>query len=129
MKMRSMEHPGIAARDPKALVDFYVDRLGLVLVRQASETTFFIGCEGGGFIEIYQAKEGEPDYRSNHAQGLRHVAFLVDDFDAALAELKAMGIPQAEEPQINPPALKLALFRDPEGNLFHITERDKPLSV
>lgn len=127
MKMRSMEHPGIAARDPKALVDFYVEKLGLFLVRQTAETTFFIGCEGGGFIEIYQAREGEPDLRSNDAQGLRHVAFLVDDFDASLAELIAMGIPQAEPPVLRPPVLKLALFRDPEGNLFHITQRDKPL--
>ncbi len=127
MKMRSIEHPGIAARDPRALVAFYVDTLGLRLVRQTGETTFFVGCEGGGFIEIYQATEGEPACLGNHALGLRHIAFLVDDYDAAFAELLAMGVPQAEPPKLNPPALRLALFRDPEGNLFHITERDRPL--
>lgn len=129
MKMKSMEHAGIAARDPKALVDFYVDQLGLVLVRQTGETTYFIACEGGGMIEVYQANEGEADTKTNYAQGLRHVAFIVDDFEASLAALQAMGLEQPAPPTLKPPTLKLALFRDPEGNLFHITQRDRPMEV
>lgn len=129
MKMTRIEHTGIAARDPRALVDFYIDRLGMALLRQTGETTYFIGCEGGGILEVYQAKEGEPDTRTNYAQGLRHIAFVVEDFEASLAALVAMGLEQPAPPTLNPPILKLALFRDPEGNLFHITQRDVPLEV
>lgn len=124
MIAKYIEHPGIAAQNPKELTQWYIKTLGMELKLQPGETTFFIACKGGGIIEIYQAKFSAPPLENNYVRGLCHIAFYVDDFDQAYDDLITQGVEVAATPMIIPPRLKLALFRDPEGNLFHITQRD-----
>ena len=124
--MMYVEHPGIAARNAKALVDWYIETLGMKLLRQTDATTFFIGYDKGACIEIYAAKEDAAPTKHNHVRGMTHIAFYTDDFDRLHEELLAKGIQPAAEPIIRP-NLKLALMRDPEGNLFHITSRDSEI--
>ena len=124
--MMYVEHPGIAARDAKALAQWYIDTLGMKLLRQGGETTFFVGFDKGACIEIYAAKEDAPPIRHNHVRGMTHIAFYTDDFDAMRETLLKKGVEIAEEPVIRD-NLKLALMRDPEGNLFHITSRDSEI--
>ena len=45
--MMYIEHPGIAAREPAALAKWYMEKLGMKLLRQAGEATFFLGFDQG----------------------------------------------------------------------------------
>lgn len=121
-----LEHPGIAARNPAALAKWYMEKLGMKLLRQTGETTFFVGFEGGACIEIYQAKTDAPPIADNYVSGLTHIAFYTDAFEETRQRLLQAGVTPAAEMVIRP-GLRLALMRDGEGNLFHITQRDQPL--
>ena len=93
--MMYVEHPGIAARNAKALVDWYIETLGMKLLRQTDATTFFIGYDKGACIEIYAAKEDAAPTKHNHVRGMTHIAFYTDDFDRLHEELLAKGIQPA----------------------------------
>ena len=121
-----IEHPGIAAKDPQALAQWYIDTLGMKLLRQAGPTTFFIGFDKGACIEIYAAKSDAEPIANNYVQGMTHIAFYAEDFEATRQMLLSKGVKPAAEPVLRDD-LKLALMRDPEGNLFHITCRDKEI--
>lgn len=93
------------------------------LLRQTGPTTYFLGYERGACLEIYAARSDAPQTADNYVRGLTHLALYVRDFAAAYQALLEKGVQSAAEPVIRPD-LKLALLRDPEGNLFHITNRD-----
>lgn len=57
---------------------------------------------------------------------MTHMAFYTEDFERVHEELLAKGVASAAAPILRDD-LKLALMRDLEGNLFHITQRDVPL--
>lgn len=118
-----IEHTGIAAQDPAALAQWYRDVLGMRLLRQTGPTTYFLGYARGACLEIYAARSDAPQTADNYVRGLTHLALYVRDFAAAYQALLEKGVQSAAEPVIRPD-LKLALLRDPEGNLFHITNRD-----
>ena len=118
-----IEHPGIAAKNPEALADWYIKNLGMKLLRQTGPTTFFVGFDKGACVEIYQAKTDAAPIANNYVQGMTHIAFYTEDFEKVHAELLAKGVQPAAEPILRDD-LKLALMRDGEGNLFHITCRD-----
>ncbi len=121
-----MEHPGIAASDPAALAKWYCNMLGMKLIRQTGPTTFFVGFDKGSCLEIYAAKTDAPPTADNYVRGMTHVAFYTEDFERVHGELLSKGVAPAASPILRDD-LKLALMRDPEGNLFHITQRDVPL--
>lgn len=121
-----LEHPGIAARDPQALATWYQEKLGMRLLRQAGPTTFFLGFDKGACLEIYAARTDAAPIADNYVAGVTHVAFYTPDFDRMLDALLAAGVEPAAQAVIRPD-LKLALLRDGEGNLFHITWRAQEL--
>ena len=122
-----IEHPGIAARDPGKLARWYIDTLGMKLLRRAGPETFFIGFERGACMEIYAARSDAPPIADNYVRGLTHVAFYTEDFEKTRRALLEKGVQPAAEPVLRDD-LKLLLMRDPEGNLFHITSRDAELN-
>ena len=93
------------------------------LLRQTGPSTYFLGYERGACLEIYAARSDAPQTADNYVRGVTHLALYVQDFAAAYQALLEKGVQSAAEPVIRPD-LKLALLRDPEGNLFHITNRD-----
>jgi glyoxylase I family protein len=55
--------------------------------------------------------------------GFRHIAFEVDDVDAAMAELAAAGVAPFFPPMDIPPVgIRAALVRDPEGNTVELIQ-------
>jgi glyoxylase I family protein len=58
--------------------------------------------------------------------GIRHLAIAVDDFDAAMAELKAKNVKFLGEPTENS-GNRLVFFHDLDGNILHLIAREKPL--
>ncbi len=58
--------------------------------------------------------------------GIRHLAILVDDFDAAYDHLQSKGVEFITD-KIEVRGNRLVFFHDLEGNLVHLVHRATPL--
>ncbi|MEN6608335.1 MAG: VOC family protein [Bryobacteraceae bacterium] len=119
-----IEHTAIASADHPALGRWYVETLGFVINYQSAGATF-VKAPNGTMIEIISA-EGERSAATLKTPGLRHLALAVDNFDEVYASIKAKGVNFLTEPTSSK-GNKLVFFTDPEGNILHLIEREKPL--
>lgn len=122
--IRGIEHTAIAAADVPALADWYVATLGFTINYKGS-TAIFVKAPDGTMIEIIPA-EGERGNPTLKTPGLRHLALTVTDFEAVYADLKAKNVNFIADP-IDAKGNKVVFFTDPEGNVLHLLQREKPL--
>lgn len=119
MNLQKIHHVAIIASDYEAAKEFYVDKLGLPLVREVYRqqrgdyilTLQMEGCE----IELFIMPHPPERVTNPEARGLRHLAFRVEDVEAAVAELNGKGIetePIRMDPYTN---RRMTFFRDPDG--------------
>jgi glyoxylase I family protein len=120
MKIQSINHVTINTTDINASKDFY----GRILGFRQQETVPFDGFSlvyfeipGGGRLELFDYGGKNPrNVRDESEAGLRHLAFTVDDVDAAEAFLRAQGVQvtmaATDLPSLNSRAI---LFLDPNG--------------
>jgi glyoxylase I family protein len=119
-----IEHFAIASPNPKLLAEWYVAHLEFALVFEYAGN-YFVEDKKGGLIEIIPG-EGERGTAAMKTPGMRHIAIAVDDFDAALAQLKKQGVQFAGEP-FESSGNRLVFFEDADGNLVHLIKRAKPM--
>ena len=119
-----IEHFAIASPNPKGLADWYVQNLEFALVWEYAGN-YFVEAKNGVMIEIIPS-EGDFGNPSMKTPGMRHIAILVDDFDAGLTQLKKQGVKFAGEPY-ETLGNRLVFFHDADGNLVHLIKRDKPM--
>jgi catechol 2,3-dioxygenase-like lactoylglutathione lyase family enzyme len=143
MTIRHMEHVGIVVDDLAAATAFFVE-LGLKLQGEATVggdvVDHVVGLEGvraeiamlkapDGHAGVELAKFHAPPGRDGdrHAPantpGIRHVAFAVDDIDAAVAGLRARGAELVSEVQRYGDSYRLCYVRGPEGIIVELAER------
>jgi glyoxylase I family protein len=123
-----VDHVAIAAKDSRALTQWYCDVLGLrVLFDNGKDPpTCLVGGDMGGVVEIMPDNGAAVTVHQPLDPGIRHIAFRVRDFESAYANLegKVLGLmppgPAAGGGQV-------AFFHDPEGNLIQIVSRDQEL--
>jgi len=120
-----MEHFAIASPNPKRLADWYVSHLEFKVSFEYAGN-YFIEARNRGLIEIIPA-EGERAESGLRTPGMRHVAIMVDDFDAAYRQLQAQGVKFEGEPY-TAGGNRLVFFSDADGNWVHLIKRDKPLA-
>lgn len=106
-----VEHPGLyptAQASAAQIVDWYQTRFNFKV--KEGNSSYFLSSDGAGRIEVMK---GEPDRPA-------HIAILVSDFDAAVADLKAKGV-ELLEPNIKP-TVKSVYLKDPDpaGNTVHL---------
>ncbi len=143
MTIKRMDHVGMVVEDLAAATEFFV-ALGLKLLGQGSvggdwvgrviglqgvqsEISYLETPDGGGHIELSQfvsppSVDGNASAPSN-ARGLRHVSFLVDDLDAAVAGLRARGTRLVGEVMQYEDRYRLCYVHGPEGILVELAER------
>ncbi|HJY09130.1 MAG TPA: VOC family protein [Bryobacteraceae bacterium] len=119
-----IEHFAIASPDPKALAEWYIHTLEFRLSHEY-QGNYFVRAQNGVLIEIIPAQGGRPD-AGMKTPGMRHIAISISDFDGAYAELKAKGVEMAGEPLENQ-GNRLVFFKDLDGNLVHLIQRDRIL--
>jgi glyoxylase I family protein len=119
-----IEHFAIASPNPKALADWYVDTLEFRLNFEY-QGNYFVRAKNGGMIEIMPAEGPVPETQFR-TPGLRHIAISVEDFDQAHAHLQAKGVKFTGAPYVNA-GNRLVFFKDPDGNLVHLIERETEL--
>ena len=123
----AMEHIGLCANDPKLLVQWYVDILGFRIVRALEQNrTYFIRAPHGGMLEVYPARHHQEQVDNVHS-GLRHIALSVTNLEKEVERLRSVGVAVPQDTMVVTPEMKLAFFRDPEGNLLHLVERKEQI--
>jgi methylmalonyl-CoA/ethylmalonyl-CoA epimerase len=121
VKIKRVNHLGIIVGDLDAAVRSFTEHLGLELdhtERYGDELDIaFLPC-GETLVELITPRTTEgsnADYLVQHGPGIQHVAFEVDDLDAALEELSERGVnPLGEAPVQGAGGMRIA-FLDPES--------------
>jgi methylmalonyl-CoA/ethylmalonyl-CoA epimerase len=102
MKIKRIAHLGIAVSDLDSALEFFTNGLPLEVVHQEEFQGMKIGFipVGDSSIELLQDVSGSSaikKYLDKNGEGIHHIAFEVDDINAALEELKARGIKLVDE--------------------------------
>jgi len=121
---KGLEHTAIASPNPQRLAQWYVDHLDFV-INYTYDGNYFVKASNGSMLEIIPS-EGERPAQKMKDEGIRHLAILVDDFDAAHANLRDKGVTFLTEP-MNNKGNRLVFFADADGNFVHLVSRVKPL--
>lgn len=123
-----VDHVAIAAKDSRALARWYCEVLGMRILfdNGKEQPTYLVGGTMGAVVEIMPDNGAKVTEHQPLDPGIRHIAFRVQDFEAAHQALegKVLGLTPAA------PAAgggQIAFFHDPEGNLLQIVSRDREL--
>jgi len=143
MAVQRLEHVGIVVDDLAAAKAFFVE---LGLIQQGQQTVEggwvdrVVGLEGvraeiammetpdgHGRVELTTfhapaGRTGEPQAPAN-TRGIRHVAFSVDDIDAAVTGLRARGAELVGDVERYEDRYRLCYVRGPEGVIVELAER------
>lgn len=121
---KGLEHTAIASPDPQKLAQWYVDHLEFTINFEYAGN-YFVRAANGSMLEIIPS-EGDRAPQKMKDPGIRHLAILVDDFDAAYQRLRQAGVQFLGEPTENK-GNRLVFFADGDGNFVHLVHRQKPL--
>ena len=111
----------VGVRDLDRALAFYRDVLGLELMYSAPEFSYAAFKLGDLRFAIAAA---EVDAFTGQPPGNRHtgIGLMVDDVDAAHAELAAKGVSFTMPPSKQPWGGYMGIFSDPDGNLFYLDQ-------
>ena len=132
MQALKLDHIGIAVKDVEAALKFYAEILGLplegeeIISEQKVKTTFL----PIGDTEVELLESTEPDgpvakFIEKKGEGIQHIAFKVNDIEAALKELEDKGIRLIDKkPRIGAGNKKIAFLhpKDTFGVLVELSE-------
>ena len=134
MKVKHIDHIGIAVKGIEQAGKFYTDILGLKIVDVENVADQKVNV---AFIpitdsEVELLESTEPDgpvakYISARGEGVQHIAFRVEDIDKALEELKEKGVRLIDQtPRKGAGGARIAFIHPEETNgvLVEICERD-----
>jgi methylmalonyl-CoA/ethylmalonyl-CoA epimerase len=134
MKVLKIDHLGIAVNSIGEGKRFWTDTLGLEFegsetVEEQKVTTAFFPV---GESEVELLESTSPDgpvakYIEKKGEGIQHVAFRVENIEAALEELKQKGIRLIDEkPRIGAGGAKIAFLhpKATNGVLVELCERE-----
>jgi glyoxylase I family protein len=126
--VKGIEHTAIASPDPEKLAKWYVDHLDFQInYKSGNSRTHFVKAADGSMIEIIESKGPAPAESGMKDPGIRHMAITVTDFDAECRRLKQLGVPFLTEPATSG-GNSTVFFRDCDGNILHLLQREKPLA-
>lgn len=122
------EHFAINVPDTRAHAQWWVENLGLTVVRSREDAPYmhFLADETGRvIIELYSSPSAEiPDYKKMHPLTF-HVAFVSADARAERARLEKAGATFFSEEKL-PDGTALLMMQDPWGVALQFCQRAKP---
>ncbi len=121
MKIKRVNHLGIIVEDLDEAVRSFTERLGLTLDHiepYGDELEIaFLPC-GDTLVELIEPRTdagSNADYLKKNGPGIQHVAFEVDDLEAALSELAERGVkPLGDAPMPGAGGTRIA-FLEPQA--------------
>jgi methylmalonyl-CoA/ethylmalonyl-CoA epimerase len=134
MKVKHIDHIGIAVKGLDQASAFYKDILGLEVkaletVTEQKVNVAFIPITDSE-VELLESTEADgpvAKFIEARGEGVQHIAFRVENLEEALAELKAKGIRLIDQsPRKGAGGAKIAFIHPKETNgvLVEICERD-----
>ncbi len=116
MKIKTINHVGLPIKDRKIALEFYRDLLGLEVIPSMvdNENIVWMKTADGTMVHLIEPPEGK------ETAGY-HFAMETDDFDAAVAELKASGYEITGEPGERHDGQRYIFAIDPDGNRVEFT--------
>jgi glyoxylase I family protein len=124
MLFTGLEHTAIASPNPKRLADWYVETLGFV-INYEYDGNFFVKAPNGAMLEIIPS-QGDAVETAMKTPGIRHIAVMVSDFEAAHSDLKRKGVAFMTD-MLEVKGNRLVFFGDGDGNILHLIARPHPL--
>ena len=119
MKLNKVHHIAIIASDYARSLDFYTRILGLNVIaenfradRESYKTD--LALNGDYIIELFSFPNPPARVSRPEAAGLRHLAFEVDDIDAAVSELDAKGVEHEAIRVDEYTGKRFVFFQDPD---------------
>ncbi len=122
MQITGTHHVAFTTPNFARLCDFYINTLGLRQLGKFDGKNIVFVDAGSTTIEIIEREEPVAE---KQRIGWVHFAFEVADIDAVYKELTGKGIAFHIEPKLFPetnPAVKLAFFKDPDGNELELVQ-------
>ena len=110
----SVGYVNVFVSDFQRAVAFYKDILGLSL--NQSDEDFGYASFNTGSISFAIAKTDDPALLGRHTG----VGFIVNDIDSTYATLLERGVDFEMPPTKQPWGGVLALFKDPDGNIYYL---------
>jgi methylmalonyl-CoA/ethylmalonyl-CoA epimerase len=134
VKIKHIDHIGIAVKDLDLTSKFYTEILGLSLhgveeVEEQKAKVAFLPITDSE-IELLESTDSEGTisrYIDKKGEGIHHIAFRVEDIEEALSELKTKNIRLInEKPRIGAGNAKIAFIHPKETNgvLIELCQRD-----
>ena len=119
MLFNQMHHVAIIVSDYEKAKEFYVKKLGFPVLREnfrEDRGDWKLDLKfGDSELEIFAIPGAPPRPSYPEAQGLRHLAFRVDDVARAVQKLEALGIPCEPIRWDDCTQRRMAFFHDPDG--------------
>jgi len=101
--------------DTERALGFYRDQLGMAILPRPDFGFGGAWLDAGGGRQVHLIEAEVP---VNHGQ---HVAFLVHDLDAVIAQLRASGCTVSSAKQVGDTPIRQAFLNDPDGNLIELS--------
>ncbi|MFZ6682222.1 VOC family protein [Undibacterium sp. Tian12W] len=117
--LKRIHHVAIICADYQLSKDFYTRILGLRIIAETyrSERASYkldLALPDGSQIELFSFPDAPPRVSRPEAQGLRHLAFEVDDVSACKAMLEAKGL-EVEDIRLDElTGRRFVFFADPD---------------
>lgn len=97
MRLQRIHHVAVICSDYAVSKRFYTDVLGLAVIREVYRAErgsykLDLALPDGTQIELFSFPDPPRRLNGPEAQGLRHLAFAVDDLDATVRDLEAEGV-------------------------------------
>ncbi|MBW1731616.1 MAG: methylmalonyl-CoA epimerase [Deltaproteobacteria bacterium] len=134
MKIKHIDHIGIAVKSIDQAKKFYTEILGLKIegIENVADQKVNVAFLPITDSELELVESTHPDgpvakYIEARGEGIQHIAFRVEDIEEALAELKEKGVRLIDEkPRKGAGGAKIAFIHPKETNgvLVEICERD-----
>jgi glyoxylase I family protein len=124
--IKALDHVAVITTDVERAAAFYTGLLGFHetarLETTHSGTIIFVGLNGAQ-VELFGSGEPRHPDEASRRVGYAHITLLVDDVDAEYDRLKAAGVEFYMDPTTAESGLRLAFFRDPDGNPIELLQR------
>jgi catechol 2,3-dioxygenase-like lactoylglutathione lyase family enzyme len=146
MKLLRIDHIGVVVNDLEVAKEFFVD-FGFSVVGEAEEQSELLDKVTGVkdsksrivFLEapngqinlelstfIHPSDKSEPQESVIYSHGIRHLAFVVENIEVIVSELKQKGYDVFVDIYNYQDVYKLCYFHGPEGIIIELAEPLKP---
>ena len=126
MFLTKQHHIAIICSDWEKTREFYIEKLGFALIREvyrpAQDDYLRMLQQGDTILELFIRPDAPQRVTNPEAKGLRHLAFRVEDAEAAVRWLNSRGIETEpiREDLVN--GGRFTFFKDPDGLPLEIHE-------